>query len=480
VNSGHSLKVNSILNILITVIMAVYPMLLLAWGSRHLHVSDLGSLYFANGLVSYMIFIVVGGVQFYASRTIASQRRQTASLDRRLFSELFLLNLVSSASFLLIYALLVIFVPQFRAQFPVFAILGLLLFANIFAVDYLYMGHEDFRNLFVRMLISRVIPLLAAMLWVRGPKDFYVFCGVFAISGLAYNVPAFLKLRFYLGPWPDRASVLIHLRNCRPMFLFLLIGGVYANLDTIILGLLTTHEQVGFYAAGTRISRAFVALYGSIGVAAMPRLALLLSEQKIREHEALLRKIFVLLIHLSVPTVILLIVNARLLIQCLFSESFAPSIKVCQLSALAILFMGCGSFVGMQILFPRGMEKILFHMSLVATFLNLSGQFILIPIFGMNGAAVSWVLTEFGGLVFLVWSARKLGVLPKRLHHELIHPIIGSMLAGFSAYFVLLLRLPPVLALGVSLACGGISYLAYLIAVRSSFLKGLGYFGKVE
>ena len=69
-NSGHSLKVNSILNILITVIMAVYPMLLLAWGSRHLHVSDLGSLYFANGLVSYMIFIVVGGVQFYASRKI--------------------------------------------------------------------------------------------------------------------------------------------------------------------------------------------------------------------------------------------------------------------------------------------------------------------------------------------------------------------------------------------------------------------------
>ena len=128
----------------------------------------------------------------------SSDLRQTASLDRRLFSELFLLNLVSSASFLLIYALLVIFVPQFRAQFPVFAILGLLLFANIFAVDYLYMGHEDFRNLFVRMLISRVIPLLAAMLWVRGPKDFYVFCGVFAMG--SSNCPTFTGGR-WLRPW---------------------------------------------------------------------------------------------------------------------------------------------------------------------------------------------------------------------------------------------------------------------------------------
>ncbi len=459
-----SLRTNSLLNALSTGLNAAFPMAMMAWASRHLSVQDIGRFYFANGVVSYFLMIAAGSFSFYAFRAIAASRSES-DYGGKLSGQLSGLNLIFTGVSSLIYIAVIFIVPAFKAHLPIFLTLGFILFLNAFYVDFLFLGRSNFVNLFLRTLISRTIPVILTLIFVRTNQHFFLFCLLYVSSVFLHNLSGLFSERRALRVSLTWSDISPHFKACLPMLIFLLLGGVYANLDSVLLGLLSDTTQVGYYSLGTRLNRTMVALIAAIGGSLTPGLIALHSQARIQETRFLLDKVFTWLMTLSFPAMACMVVASPVFIQLVFSKNMAPAGFVCQLSAPGILVSGMTVFIGMQVLFPMGKERALIVSTAVAAFLCPVLSWILIPHWGFRGSILSWLLSETISLVILWRIASKASLLPAGMFTKMIRPALGAVLSGLAYWAVLQLPLGDLARLVLGF---GAAALVYILAMYRS------------
>ncbi len=465
-----SLKKNYAFNLLSSILNLAFPLVSLTYLARIIGPENLGKFYFASGLVGYFVLGASLGIPMYGTRELAKTRgnRDAAS---KLCSELFLINLISSAAAGLLLIVIVAAIPGFHEYAALILTLGIMLISNFLYVDFIFLGYENNRNLAVRTIISKSIGLVLLFILVREPQDYFRYAFIVVIGHGIYNLTGILsspvRLRF------SQLNLRRHLKPLMLIFGLTMTVSAYVSLDSVMLGLLSNPESVGLYNVAIKTSRIAVLLLTSLGIVLIPRISFYLHQNMLNEYAVLAKKSVAWVYFLGMPISALLWILAPELIRLLFGEQYEAAITTLRLTSPLILLVGLTNFISVQILFPNGEERLVLIAAGTAAGLNVMLNLLLIPEYHHNGAAVATLLTEAVVLGVLVLVARR---------RYLTFPVFGKQALKYACLTVLMMGLilgvKPMMAkaeydLYLAAGVGILGYIAALVVLKDGILMGM-------
>lgn len=182
---------------------------------------------------------------------------------------------------------------------------------------------------------------------------------------------------------------------------------VYMKIDQVIIRQLLDERAVGLYSAAIKLSEIWYFIPGIICVSLFP--AIINSrktDQKL--YYSRLKRLYMLVLVLSLIIAIIVSALAKPIIYLLFGIDYLESISVLRIYAWSTV----GFFLGMvssYYLLAENYMKIYFFSSFFVAVLNIVLNVLLIPKFGINGAAIATVVS-YSFLVLILLFFRKMRI----------------------------------------------------------------------
>lgn len=181
----------------------------------------------------------------------------------------------------------------------------------------------------------------------------------------------------------------------RELFLFsfpLIFAGIAGMVtswtDTLMLGYFATTEDVGVYNAAFPTARLLSVFLGSFGAIFMPVISELYSRNAMDDlrntYSAVTKWIFALI----VPVFLLMVLFSDWILDIMFGEEFVRGATALSILALGYLVVCIVGPTG-QVLQAYGKTRVLMGLSFFGAGINVVLNYILIPVYGVNGAAVA-------------------------------------------------------------------------------------------
>ncbi len=194
-----------------------------------------------------------------------------------------------------------------------------------------------------------------------------------------------------------------------PLFLVMLMELVMRYSDTILLGIFADTADVGVYAVVMRTAMLTAFFLAAVNSIAAPKLAALYQEGDTQALETVTQSSAKLMTVLAAPMLLLFMLAPSWILQ-VFGEDFKRG-------AVALAILAAGQFVNVAtgsvipLLMMSGYERTVRNNFVVAMILNIALGLLLIPRYGLNGAAVTAALSVITVNVLAAFSVyKKLGV----------------------------------------------------------------------
>ena len=187
-----------------------------------------------------------------------------------------------------------------------------------------------------------------------------------------------------------------------PMGLFMLVFAAYDRfIDSLIIRQLLGLKEVAYYGLGYKI-------YGNLLLPAsfwinsvFPMMA-----KKNKNTRLVIKKSLEILLMMAGIIMIGTWIMAPLAVNILGGNEYWPTIWVLRILSLALIFAYISHLVGFYLI-SKGKQRQVFRYGLFSLIFNLMANLAIIPYFGINGAALVTVLTEFFGLIVLGFYSRQ-------------------------------------------------------------------------
>ena len=132
-----SLKINFIMNAILTMSSFIFPLITFPYVSRVLLPVGTGKVSFANSVITYFAMFAQLGIPTYGIRACSKVRDNKEELNKTVH-EIFLINLIMSVLTYLVFLVCLVAVPRFRQDYALFLILSSTLFFNVIGMEWMY------------------------------------------------------------------------------------------------------------------------------------------------------------------------------------------------------------------------------------------------------------------------------------------------------------------------------------------------------
>jgi O-antigen/teichoic acid export membrane protein len=178
-----SLKRNFIYNFSLNIINILFPLITSPYISRVLGANNLGKYNFSLSFSNWFLIFATFGTTTYGVREIAKVRDNKKILDKT-FSEIFFINFIATLITLLVYIIIIFLNAKTNKEILLFLVSALSIFLNLFCIDWLYMGLEDFKIITLRSLLIKLICLVSIFIFIKQRNDYVIYA---LISVLAFG-----------------------------------------------------------------------------------------------------------------------------------------------------------------------------------------------------------------------------------------------------------------------------------------------------
>lgn len=454
-----SLAKNTLYNIIYKCLNLVFPLITAMYVSRTLLPVGIGRVSGAQNIVSYFIIIASLGIPTYGIKKIAECGNNVAKRTT-VFYELFVINLISTSICSIAYILLIYIFPYFSDKTLLSLVVGIQLFANVINVDWFYQGVEEYRYIMLRSCIVKVFSLIAVFLFVKTENDFTTYALISSLSAVANYFFNIFQIRKYIAPSRQRINACRHVKSVMILLAATIAIEIYTLADTTMLNFMKGAEIVGYYSSALKIIAIIRMLVAAVCAVFLPKLSFYYSSGNIEEFRNLSKTGIGILLTLACPSAIGACLLSRECISLFFGEAFLGSVVTMSILSLSIITVALSNFMGYQVLVTIGKEKIVMYSTIFGACINVILNFVLIPQFAHNGAAVASVVTEFSVAIFQMIAVNKNGyrlvesgiiksvvistivmgttvVLVKLIVTNIYFRIILSILSGMVIYFTI-------------------------------------------
>ncbi len=404
---NNSLLKNAIFNILYKLLNVLFPLISSSYVSHILFARGVGKVSYAQNISQYFVLLAPLGLINYGTKQIARLKNSTNKANI-IFSELFIINFISTTVCVIGYYVLIFFHPYFKEDKTLFLVTGLAIVFNYINIEWFYQGCEEFKYIAIRSLVIKTISIIAVFLFVKQESDYlaYAFIYTLAIGGNYFlNILRLSKfgVKFsIIGINPEK-----HLKPVIILLLNSIAIELYTLFDTSMLGYICDEVVVGYYSNAIKVVRIWVSVITAISGVLLPRLTYYHNRGLERESSKIVNSVMSILIYCILPSIVGLVILAEPIILVLYGDAFVPAIHTLQMASILIFALSYSYLFGTQILITYGREKTLFFCSLAGAIINIVLNLILIPLFFQNGAVIASIICELVVMILMYLSARK-------------------------------------------------------------------------
>ena len=334
-----SLKMNFIMNAILTMSSFIFPLITFPYVSRVLLPAGTGKVSFAASVVAYFSLFAQLGIPVYGIRACAKVREDREQLTRTVH-ELLMLNLFMSLLSYTLLLLAIIFIPWLKEDRTLIVIVSLKIILTAIGMEWLYKALEQYTYITVRSLIFKVIAVILMFLLVHEEKDYVIYGVITIFAASASNIFNLLYAHKYIS----FASVGNYnlKRHFKPVFVFFTMAcaaTVYTNLDTIMLGVMSSDEEVGYYNAAVKIKNILVSIVASVGTVLLPRTSYYIEKGDLGEFQRICKKAMHFTVLIGIPLFLFFSIFAKEGILCLSGNAYSGSVLPMQIIMPALIFI---------------------------------------------------------------------------------------------------------------------------------------------
>ena len=433
-----TIKANLSSNIIFTTIAnlsSVFLLVLLIYAGRVLGVEDFGRFNFALALGSVFALATDIGLSEYTKRAVA---RDPGVAGKYLGNVLVWKALLS----VLVFVLIVTTANLLRSDLTTRILAYLLGLAALVRTYKLFA--QGLMQAFERYKLYALAQVTHnALLFTSGVLALYYGAGVlvFAVVFLSVKIVD-LAFGYYLlasrviasRPRFDFGFLREIQRKALPIGIYAVTVEIYWYADIILLEMLSSDSQVGWYSAGYKLFEALLILPVIICQAVSPQLSRLFVSDR-AEHRNLMRRILKFAFIISVVVIGCGLIVADDLVELLYGSDFLPAAAGLKILLTGFLFTFL-HFVLYAVLISIDQQSTLARMSLIGLMFNIIANLLLIPSYGLIGAAGATVASEFlifiFGYIYLNRAYGNIGIMSLLWRPVLAGVLLGAPLSIFT------------------------------------------------
>lgn len=430
-----SVSKNYFYNVLLIISNTIFPIITFPYISRILMPEYLGRVYFVQGVIAYFLILAVLGAPNYGIKELSRAKGIGDWKEfKKVFTELFLITVISSIFSLVLLLILVRSYGKFSKETLLFCIFGVQVLFECFQINYFFVVMENHKRRLIRSFLIRILSLGFLFYYIKSPKDYYLYALLLVVPEIIARVIDVISVRKYF--YFKKLNIKRHLKNSFIVFLYLFTIGIYGSIDTTMLGIIVNDTEVGLYSAAVKMYKMVLPVILTLGIVLSPRI---IGAIKRKEKDNIYKNMDIFVDYcfiMGVPATILMVQLAREFTLIFSGKSFEGAIITMMIMSPCLGFLALGSFLGGQVLLPNDMEKTILKISLAGVILNIGLNYFLIPIWLRNGAAIATLITEIIIAFIKIYKMKEIYRDYKVLNKDRIFTVIVGLFTGIFTYFI--------------------------------------------
>jgi len=402
----NSLAKNSVFYLLYNVLRIAFPFLTGIYVSRVLLPESIGTVAAAQNLTQYFVIFAFLGIPTYGLREI-SKVRNNPEEKNKVYSELFLINLISTILFTCVYLVIVFSINSYRENLYLYLVTGISIALNAFNISWLYEGLEEFKFMSIRNLVFKAVSFCFLIVFVKTEQDVLLYALV-TVVGTAGNgivnmvyAPRFASLSF------KDLNLRRHMKSIMYLVVVNLAIELYSLVDITMMNFICSKDSIAFYKYGRSIESILMQIVNTFTMVLVPRISFYYKEKMYDEYNNLLSKGLKIIIFCGLPMIVGLYYTSDSLMTTFYGNQYIASSLVLKILSLLLCISPIGYLLGSRVLLVVGRERMMVLPVGVGAVVNVVGNAIVIPIFAEVGAAMASVFSEIIVMVVYVNLGKK-------------------------------------------------------------------------
>lgn len=387
-----SIKRNYTYNVAYQILTVITPLITAPYLSRVLGADGIGTVSFAESIVSYFTLFATLGITSYGQREI-SYAQDDLYKRSLVFWDTKILGFFTSGAALLIYFIFSVFQGD---KSSIYLILSFNIIAIFFDITWFFQGIEEFGKIVARNTFIKLANILFIFLFVKEKTDILIYViglSSFTVLGnlsLWTYLPKYIKHinKAELKPFRDIGVVL-------SLFLPTIAVQIYTVLDKTMIGLITGSSfENGYYEQAVKMSRMLLSIVTALGPVVTPRIGYLYEKKEFDEIQRIIYRSYRFAWFLGLPICFGLMITANNFVPWFFGTGYEKVVPLLRILSLIIIVIGINNVISVQYLVPTKRQKMLTMTLIIGAATNFFLNLFLINYFASIGAAVASVIAE--------------------------------------------------------------------------------------
>lgn len=393
--SEKSLKLNAVLNGIRHAASILFPLISFPYVTRILMESNYGKVSWCSSVISYFMLLAQLGTSQYALREGAGIRNDPEKINH-FTSQIFSLSLFSSCFSFLAFIIMLLFGHFGEDIRMILLIQGVNILLAAFGFEWIFSIFEDFLFITIRSVGIHIAAVISIFCLVKKADDYIVYAAIFAVAEAIGYLCNFIHAKKYVClKLTKNIEIKKHIRPILLLFANIAMITLYTNSDITMLGIVKDNATVGIYKVTVQIYTMVKSLLNAVSAVVLPRLAYYLLSGNNDEYQKLFRSTLQSLMTLVLPAVTGLFMISKSLLVLFGNGAYLQGTTSLRILSLALIAATLANvFVNIVLIVNRRENKALLS-AVVSAVLNISLNFLFIPLWGMNGAAFTTLIAEF-------------------------------------------------------------------------------------
>lgn len=456
-----SLKLNMMLNLIRTLLGVLYPLITFPYVSRVLGPEGVGKVNFSQSIIGYFALISSFGIGTYAIREV-SKVRDDAKMISVLSVEILIINLLTTLAAYLAFFVILELVPSLHPYRVLLYICSLTMLLTTLGMEWLYIAEEDYTYITIRAIIIQVLSLTLLFVLVRTKNDYINYAILLVIASAGSNIWNLIHSSKYISlPRIEELHIFRHFKFLLVFFITAATATLHTLIDQSMLGFMLGDYEVGIYVTGVKISNVIISIICSVSTILFPRLSYLAKNGSGEEWKPFLDKTILFLIMITLPVVSGLIILREPIVLLLTGTKYIDSIPVLVIMAFTVPLVCFTHLFGNLLFMAQNKERWTLYSVIVGTCANIILNYLFIPKFGAEGAAVASVASESFILTVQIILLKRITSINTYGKQVLRYAFYASIM-GVSMCIINLVEVSMILRVLLSALVGMIVYAALL------------------
>ena len=458
-----SIKKNYIYNLTYQILLLLTPLITTPYLSRVLGADGVGTVSFAESIVSYFTLFATLGITTFGQREISYVQDNKAKRTQ-VFWETKLLQVITSSCVLAVYVVFALF----QGNRTLYLILSFNILAVLVDVVWLLQGMEEFGKIVFRNTIFKILSIAYIFIAVKTKEDVikYVFGIAFFLFLSNASLWPYVSKYVSTPNWKE-VKPFRNIKVVISLFIPTIAVQIYTVLDKTMIGLITQSSfENGYYEQAIKISKIVMTVVTSLGTVMIPRIGYHFGRGETEKVNLFMYRGYRFVWFLGIPLCFGLL--ASNFVPWFFGDGYEKVVPLLGVLAFLILAIGINNVTGMQYLIPTKRQNLFTMTVLIGAGVNFVLNMILIHFFQSIGAAIASVAAETTIALVQLWLVRK-EFSVKKVFLSCWHYLVagGVMLAGLEALGRQLT--PSIFHTVLMVICGAAAYFIILVIFRDSF-----------